>query len=303
MNIENFNPIKYLEEKQIEYRTSGKNVTKNWLEINCPFCNDDPSFHCGISPQRLFNCHICGEKGDVVKLVKQIESCSWYIAKDIVEQFSEDITVGLKKDSIRYSSKIDRLNLPKISLSLPCLIHKNYLIKRNFDPDYLTKKYKLKFCYNIGEWKFRIIIPFFLDGKLITWTGLDVTGKAEIKYKHLANEKSVVPVKKILYNIDSIPQNSSMVVVEGVTDKWRIEKNCVATMGIQYTEEQVEMILKKNPKKVIVLFDSEPKAISMAYKLANQLSLFIKDVSVIELDDGDPCDLNIDKIKEIRDMI
>jgi len=74
-------------------------------------------------------------------------------------------------------------------------------------------------------------------------------------------------------------------------------------MGIQYTQEQVEMILKKNPKKVIVLFDSEPKAIKQAYWLANQLSLFISNVNVIELDEGDPCDLSIDKIKEIRDMI
>ena len=33
MNIENFNPIRYLESKEIEYKTSGKNVTKNWIEI------------------------------------------------------------------------------------------------------------------------------------------------------------------------------------------------------------------------------------------------------------------------------
>ena len=298
MNIENFDIIKYFEEKQIEYKTSGKNVTRNWIEINCPFCGNDPSFHCGVSPQKLFNCYICGEKGDIVKLVRQIENCSWHKVKDIITQFSEDLTVDLKKEDIRYSSKIDHLNLPKISSSLPCLIHKNYLIKRNFDPDYLEKKYKLKFCYNIGEWKFRIIIPFFLDNKLITWSGLDVTGKADIKYKHLSNEKSIIPIKKTLYNIDSISEGDLIVIVEGITDVWRVKKKCVATMGIQYTQEQVEMILKKNPKKVVVVFDAEPKAISMAYKLANQLSLFINDVNVIELDEGDPCDLPEQKVIE-----
>jgi len=303
MNIENFDIIKYLEEKQIEYRTSGKNVTRNWIEINCPFCGNDPSFHCGISPQKLFNCYICGERGDVIKLVKQIESCSWHKAKDIIEQFSEDLTGDLKKEDIVCIPKIDLLNLPKISSSLPKEIHKLYLIKRNFDPDYLEKKYKLKFCYNIGEWKFRIIIPFYLDRQLITYTGRDVTEKAEIKYKHLANEKSVVPVKKTLYNIDSILEGDSIIIVEGVTDVWRLGESAIATMGIQYTQEQVEMILKKNPKKVIVLFDADKKAIAQAYKLANQLSLFIKDVSVIELDEGDPCDLNEQKVIKIRNMI
>jgi len=303
MNIENFDTIKYLEEKQIEYRTSGKNVSRGWVEINCPFCGNDPSFHCGISPQKLFNCYICGEKGDIVKLVRQIETCLWHEAKDIITQFSEDLTVNLKKDNIGYAPKIELLNLPKISLSLPCLIHKNYLISRNFNPNYLARKYKLKFCYNIGEWKFRIIIPFFLNSKLVTWSGLDVTDKATIKYKHLANEKSVIPIKKTLYNIDSISEGDSIIIVEGITDVWRLEKNCIATMGIQYTQEQVEMILKKNPKKIIVIFDAEQKAIAQAYKLANQLSLFIKDVNVVELDDGDPCDLSIDKIKEIRNMI
>ena len=303
MKIEDFNPIRYLESKEIEYKTSGKNVTKNWIEINCPFCGNDPSFHCGISPQKLFNCYICSEKGDIIKLVKQIENCSWHKAKDIVVQFSEDLTVDLKKDNIRYSSKIDHLNLPKISSSLPCLIHKNYLIKRNFDPDYLTKKYKLRFYYNIGEWKFRIIIPFFLDNKLVTWTARDVSGKAEIKYKHLDNEKSIIPVKKMLYNIDSISEGDSIIIVEGITDVWRLGEPAIATMGIQYTQEQVEMILKKNPKKIIVLFDAEQKAITQANKLANQLSLFISDVSIIELDEGDPCDLSIDKIKEIKNMI
>ena len=303
MNIENFDIIKYLESREIEYKTSGKNVTKNWIEINCPFCGNDPSFHCGISLQKLFNCYICGEKGDVTKLVRQIESCSWHKAKDIVVQFSEDLTVDLKKDNIRHIHKIDHLNLPKISLFLPCLIHKNYLIKRNFDPDYLTKKYKLRFCYNIGEWKFRIIIPFFLDNKLVTWTARDVSGKAEIKYKHLDNEKSIIPVKKMLYNIDSISEGDSIIIVEGITDVWRLGEPAIATMGIQYTQEQVEMILKKNPKKIIVLFDAEQKAITQANKLANQLSLFISDVSIIELDEGDPCDLSIDKIKEIKNMI
>jgi len=304
MNIENFDTIKYLESKEIEYHTRGKNVTRGWTNINCPFPQcDDPSWHCGISPQKLFNCYICSEKGDVVKLVKQIENCSWYQAKNIIEQFSEDLTVDLKKEDIRYSSKIDHLNLPKISLSLPCLIHKNYLIKRNFDPDYLTKKYKLRFCYNIGEWKFRIIIPFYFDNKLITWSGLDVSGKAEIKYKHLSNEKSIVPIKKTLYNIDSISEGDSIIIVEGITDVWRLGEPAIATMGIQYTQEQVEMILNKKPSKVIVLFDSEDKAIKQAERLANQLSLFISDVNVIELDEGDPCDLSEQKIIEIGNII
>ena len=147
MNIENFDTIKYFESKEIEYKTSGKNVTRGWIEINCPFCGNDPSWHCGISPQKLFNCYICGEKGDITKLVKQIENCSWRDAKIIVEQFSEDITESLQG----ILPKKELLSIPSLSNSEPYKIHRTYLSSRNFNPDYLTRKYKLRFCYNIGE--------------------------------------------------------------------------------------------------------------------------------------------------------
>ena len=56
-----FDVISFLEEYNIDYTTSGKNVTSGWVEINCPFCGDDPSYHMGVNlSSGLYHCWICG---------------------------------------------------------------------------------------------------------------------------------------------------------------------------------------------------------------------------------------------------
>ena len=85
MNIQDFDIIAYLESREVEYHTSGKNVTSGWIEINCPFCfPEDPSWHLGINlDTKLYNCYICGNKGSPINLIMEIDQCSFPKAKKI----------------------------------------------------------------------------------------------------------------------------------------------------------------------------------------------------------------------------
>ena len=78
----------YLDSKDIPYIETGKNVSAGWVNISCPFC-EEVSTHLGISPTGGFNCWVCGESGNIVKLIRrlEIETCSWKKAVSIVEQF------------------------------------------------------------------------------------------------------------------------------------------------------------------------------------------------------------------------
>jgi DNA primase len=83
--------------------------------------------------------------------------------------------------------------------------------------------------------------------------------------------------------------------VEGVFDAWRIGDGAIATFGTQFTDEQLLMISKF--KQVFVMYDQD--AIDDAHRLANILMLFVP-VKVLELDSGDPDDLEDYQVREIR---
>jgi DNA primase len=285
----------YFESRSIEFFTSGKNVTQGWTNINCPFCEgSDPSNHCGISPHDFFNCYICGETGHVVKLIRKLEGCTFLKAQRIFDSFQHEdfFEEEIRKDVIKTS-------LPKECSSKFPKNYLNYLKKRRFDPNYLITKYNLKCCHNIGKYKFRIIIPFYFNDQLVTFSSLDITGKQEIKYKHQPKEEAIIPVKGSLFNIDSC--KNKMVLVEGITDVWRIGDETTAIIGKQITSEQINQIVRKDIKKVLVILDSD--AVEQGEKMAKQLSGIISSVEYISLEKGDPCDFDDNEVREVRKFL
>ena len=68
----------FLTENEIDFKTSGKNVSKGWINLEvCPFCNDS-YYHCGINLSSLaFHCWICHAKGKLYKLLKEIEQLKY----------------------------------------------------------------------------------------------------------------------------------------------------------------------------------------------------------------------------------
>jgi hypothetical protein len=48
------------------------------------------------------------------------------------------------------------------------------------------------------------------------------------------------------------------------------------------------------------MYDGEPLAIKKAHKLANELSGFSSDVSVYELDEGDPGEMPTELVEKVR---
>ena len=97
------------------------------------------------------------------------------------------------------------------------------------------------------------IVAPYLDRRLITLVGRDITDQSDKRYKALAVSKSVSTVKGTLYNIDSV--KDSVIIVEGVFDCWRIGDACVATFGTKVTHEQILML--RGFRRAFVLFDAD----------------------------------------------
>jgi len=292
----------YLQNRGIEYITEGKNVTAGWLEINCPFCGDDPSFHMGVSPERWISCWRCGTKGSVLKYIMFVEDCSYGKAKKIAMEFVDETLSHLKiedRDEIYRPSKVV---LPESKKLLDD--HYNYLENRGFDAKEIERKYKLTAtgkCRGIdSKYSYRILVPVLVNRLPVSFTALSHTSSRQ-RYLHCEDSRAVIPMKSLFYNIDSV--RDTALIVEGVTDVWRMGDGCIAAMGEVFTIKQVLFLVRRKVLRCFVMFDAEYNAQKRAKSLAEMLSGFIKHVEIYELEIGDPGELSEEEAKKIRQDI
>lgn len=302
--IETFDIVSYLEDRGYDVHHPGeKNVTQGWVNINCPYAwCDDESWHLGINVEtKFYSCWKCGERGFITTLMQELEGgCSLAEVNGIIDEYQDLTFPELKKEALIRPST---LHLPKGSSKDFPSLHYNYLKGRRFDPDLLIEKYDLYAINNIGEYgfKFRVVIPIYFEGKLVSYTSLDVTGKKteEDKYRHCSNEKAIISAHQCLYNFDTV--GDKVLIVEGVTDVWRWGDGVVGLFGIKFTIEQVSLFLtKKKIKEAYVMFDAGEEELRLALKLAGSLNSLIPHVEVLELPSGDPDDLSDEEVKELR---
>ena len=285
-----FDIVSYLNDKNIVYLSSGKNISDGWIGIKCPspICSDH-SFHCGINlHSKIFSCWICGTKGNAAKLVKLIENCSWYKAKEIVEQYRDlnQITEYQEQDysisrKLVWPKEFDRI-LPN---KIPQVVS-NYLTERNFDPEQQVRKHSLFYSGLRGEYKYRLIIPITSKGRIVNFTARAVSEKNPLSYKNCPNEKAEIEINDLLYGYDDVPPESPIVIVEGIFDQWRLGTGSVAIFKSELTPTQVNLIREKKPTKVFILLDEDTLDKGKPEKIANKI--WFAPVEIIEIGVPDP---------------
>ena len=292
--------IDLLEHLNITPKMSGKNVSSGWVEVSCPMPDcSDPSQHCGIHLEKgNFHCWVCGSSGNIIKFIMTALKINYHQAKMTVDKFSDDI-IPYSQEITRVSHLTNRNIIPKeATFNLPEL-HTNYLKKRNFDPIQIQRDYKIMACYTTGNYTYRIIIPIIVNDIVVNFTARDVTNEQDSKYKNCENDHAILKMKEILYNIDSV--KDKIIICEGVTDVWRIGKGSIATMGVEYTSAQLSLLAQKELDEIYILFDSD--ALIKAEKLASAVSTFCNKVEIIELENGDPGDMNPEDVFKLRKEI
>jgi DNA primase len=184
--------------------------------------------------------------------------------------------------------------------------HRNYLLKRNFDPDLMQSKYGFRgtgfSCFYKGQnFALSLIIPVYDKyGRLISFQARDVTGNAQIRYKGLKEESSIQHYKETLYNLQHAKADT-VVLTEGIFDAIRGGDGFLCTFGTSLKTSQLRELSAF--KKVYVLFDSEDAAQQKAFKYAKDLSSVGIEVENIRLNLGDRdvadlTELEVEQLKE-----
>ena len=279
----------------IEHWTYGKNVSRGWVNVACPMC-DDTSNHGGFNKEGgYYHCWNC-KHHPMQKVIMRLVGCSLPDAFNILRRYTVNSARWLLSDAEEVS-KVGYVSLPEFTGEMGKR-HRRYLESRNFDPDRLIREFDLKGTGHIGDYKFRILAPITLGGQLISYQGRDITGKAELRYKACAKKDELIHHKYSLYNIDNV-QGSRGLIVEGIADAWRMGNNSVATFGSSFTIQQVRMIAERFTK-IFILYDSEEEAYNQAKELARMSSGLGVKAEVLTLDSGDPAGLTDDEAEEIK---
>lgn len=290
-----FDALRYLRDRRIKHVTAGKDTSAGWLGVSCPLCRD-PEQHGGFSlADGHYNCWRCGGH-PVEDVVMALERCEWHEACAIVIEYTDHGTGRRPPQKPVLKQIAGSLSWPPGTMPLQAQ-HKAYLAGRRFDPDFLAAKYGLMGTGPVGPYAWRVMAPVLVAGRMVSYQGRDITGRADLRYKACRKELELRDHKTVLYNADNA--GDSVVVVEGVFDVWRLGHGAVATMGTSVTRAQVAEMGKF--RKVFVLSDPEPEAQAKAGRLCAQLAVLGVQATNVILDSGDPADMaqgDADKLKE-----
>jgi DNA primase len=296
INLEYIDFREVLDNLGINYSESGKNVSNGWIGTQCCWCGDS-SNHLGINIESgSCSCFKCGQSGTIINYLAE-ELNSFEKAIEVLRDATPRELTG-KESTIKERSV--NVILPKNAVRKITPYHAGYLHERGFDYKKLTNKYNFHFCGPVGKWKNRIIVPITRRYKLISFTSIDISDDANIRYKHLSAEESIIHVKELIYGIEHTNQ-STCCIVEGLFDMFRIGDGAVCGFGTKITSKQ-KLILSKF-SKILIAFDGDEAGREGANKLANELAPLV-DVEILDLPEGkDPDKLDKEDIKFIQNKL
>lgn len=279
---------------RINYSVDGPNCSPGRINTKCVFCSDD-SDHLGWPLDGTHtHCWRCGGH-EIIASLSRLLRVRRQEAERIAEDYESNSILRSRLNKDRDGPRPTSLQLPGSDLNK---YHRKYLKKRNFDPDYIIKQYKIQGTGPLERWNkidfsSRIIIPIYQGGQLISFQARDITGKTDLRYKGCPLQYSVKDYKHTLYNLDSVYPltDALLVVVEGIMDVWRMGPGFVASFGTSLTDYQIRVLAAYD--HVMFLFDPEPDAQRKAQTYAERLASLGRQAEVLQMEAGkDPGDLD-----------
>jgi hypothetical protein len=178
--------------------------------------------------------------------------------------------------------------------------HKKFLKSRRLSPHRLQKEgWKLKGTGPIATllWKWRVVYPIRIRGRIVAYGGRSIKDKGKRKYNLTEDAGCLEDPRSLVYGLDLVP-HETVLVVEGATDVWNMGPGAVGMFGIDWNPAQAERLRSFNRR--FIMFDPEPIAQKKARELAEWLSFFSGSTELVEGTASDPGEFNRTLVKRIR---
>jgi len=195
--------LEFFNAHDIEFRTSGPNVSKGNVAIACPYCgSEDPSQHMSVSLTGAgwYCFRRPNHRGkNPARLISALIGCSWeqaqrlagnssYLPQDFASTIRDKLSPLPKQwhHHLTLPQEFKLLN----SISPSSHFYLEYLRdQRGFSRDEIRElpNFNIRYCTR-GAFKGRIIFPVFFNQTLVSWTGRTIFLNQSIRYKTLSDD-------------------------------------------------------------------------------------------------------------------
>ena len=283
--MSNINWKRLLDSHGVEYIERGRSVVKGNIAVHCPMCgNADGGHHMGINLSNGYwgcwrNTQHRGKSP--IRLLMSLLKVSFAQACDLAgldERYVDPEGWDSIKhnpfehdDQVDNSARVTQLRMPdefrEITSAVRTTRFFNYLERRGFPLSTISelcRLYRLRAAV-IGDFKDRVIMPYYMDAKLLTWTGRAV-GETKMRYLDLAIDKSITPAKQMLYNFNATRRpDKVLLVVEGPMDALKADffgrmhgVRAVALSTNSMSDSQIYLLeeIALNFEKILIVMDN-----------------------------------------------
>lgn len=249
-----------------------------YFTCKCPYCNDTEkklyvNYRWGgpdpISGRPMWHLAICF-KNDCLKrhfydFKERVLGFLNESTRDLLRQSQLSVTAA-SDDAV--ATILSPVALPGTVTPVDELPRKHkaalYLQDRRFDLQELSSVWQVGFCERADpaylQADRRIIAPVVVDGDIVGWQG---RWPDDINWKRAGISKYYTmpgfPRRLVLYNQDRALQHKFLVIVEGVTDVWRIGDPAVAMLGktLSYQHREMLAALARRKGSLVLAWDPE----------------------------------------------
>jgi len=281
-NIQPIDLLNHYNAKHIE-------ETTNHIRCACPIHNgDNPSAFLFNKRNKLWFCHSgdCGG-GDIVSFVMKMEGLPF---KQAIQRLAAIFNLDISNMDIIPPIDLHIKETERWIKAMRSVHVKNELCE--YDLSKLGKLYKLNGYkhftketlehFNVMFCKYaeikendttiilnnRIIVPIYHNNIIVGASGR-ATIDEKAKWVHIPYG---IQTSQLLYNLDSVIGEKTVIIVEGCTDVWNLYQNgytnAVATFGAHLTKDQQQLLLK-HFYNIILLRDNDK-----AGNIATQKEIF-----------------------------
>jgi DNA primase len=278
--------IHFVEQGQHRHASAG------WIQVDCPWCSkDQKKFRLGINLSKGFcNCWSCGCK-NLTNVLAVLGNIPYGEAKNRLHDVGWEVVQTTKKPN-------GKLVVPRGLQPLQSP-HRKYLKSRGMNPDEIENLWGARGISISPKLSWRIWIPIHLHGEIVSWTTRTI-GNCSPRYITASPQEEILSSKSTLYGIDYV--RNSAIVVEGPLDVWAIGPGAIATLGMNYNQDQL-LMLGSVPFRAIC-FDAEEDAQRRARGLAKKLQAFPGETIVVCLESGkDAAEADSEEVAQLRDRV
>jgi len=323
--------LEFFKRYNIAVKRSGVGVAQHHININCPYCDKDEKFTMGIDLKTgKFGCWWGKDRGhagvNFYKLVAKLLDVSLKEAKSILgmrvmlegeADFKNSINKMFEPRVLEVEGEISKVKKIQVPEEFKTIRKDGttgrfwtYLEARGIDPLILTSRYTI-YCALQGRYAQRIIIPYYYQGQLMSWTARTIRdGRYEdIRYKDLSVGESIIHVKHLIYNYDELIRDSGdgLFFCEGVFDCFNLEQHlplgyratCISTKSMQTAQIGMIKKLSKRYKTLYLLLDED--AMMETVGIGSELRCFVNNLQVLMLpsDIKDPGSMSEQQVQNL----